>query len=63
MEAVAQAAVIGVDPAVREAEKNGPMPPPETMFEDVYEHVPEILKDQQAAMMKDFKEHGLPGAH
>ncbi len=63
MDAVAKAAVIEVDSAVREAEKNGPMPPPETMFEDVYENIPDILKDQQAAMMKDYREHGLPGAH
>ena len=56
-------AIAEVEAAIKAAEAAGPLPPVETMFEDVYEHMPELLKDQQAQMMKDYKEHGLPGAH
>jgi pyruvate dehydrogenase E1 component alpha subunit len=34
-----------VDVAIKEAEA-APLPPPESMFYDVYEHVPDLLKDQ-----------------
>jgi pyruvate dehydrogenase E1 component alpha subunit len=63
VEATAAAATAEIDDAVRAAEKNGPTPPVETMFDDVYEHVPDLLKDQRDQMMRDYKEHGIPGAH
>jgi TPP-dependent pyruvate/acetoin dehydrogenase alpha subunit len=44
-------------------EKNATMPPVESMFDDVYENVPDLLKDQRAAMKKDYDEHGVPGSH
>lgn len=52
-----------IDDAIRTAEKNGPHPPVETMFDDVYEHVPEHVEAQREQMMRDYKEHGIPGAH
>jgi 2-oxoisovalerate dehydrogenase E1 component alpha subunit len=63
MDKVAKDAVAEVEAAIKEAEKNGPHPAPETMFGDVYEHLPPILEEQKAAMLKDFNEHGVPGAH
>src|SRR5687768_6834699 len=63
IESLAAAAVAEVDDAVKAAEKNGPTPDVETMFDDVYEHVPELLKEQRETMMRDYKEHGVPGAH
>jgi 2-oxoisovalerate dehydrogenase E1 component alpha subunit len=63
VESIAAAAVAEIDDAVRAAETNGPHAPVETMFDDVYEHVPDLLKDQREQMLRDFKEHGLPGAH
>ncbi len=56
-------AVQEVDDAIKAAEKNGPHPPVETMFDDVYEKVPEHLAAQRDEMMRDYKEHGIPGAH
>lgn len=63
VESTATAATAEIDDAVRAAEKNGPTPPVETMFDDVYEHMPELLKEQRDQMMRDYKEHGIPGAH
>jgi 2-oxoisovalerate dehydrogenase E1 component alpha subunit len=63
VEATAAAAVQEVDEAIRTAEKNGPTPPVESMFDDVYEHMPDLLKDEREQMLRDYKEHGIPGAH
>lgn len=63
MDKLAKDATAEIDDAVREAEKNAPLPPPESIFGDVYESIPEHLAAQQEAMMADYKEHGLPGAH
>ena len=40
-----------------------PKPSLESMFDDVYEHLPELLQDQKEQMLRDYKEHGIPGAH
>jgi len=63
MDRIAKEAEVEVAESITAAEKNGPMPPPETMFDDVYEQMSEIQKSQLEAMMKDYKEHGVPGAH
>ncbi|MEA3190399.1 MAG: pyruvate dehydrogenase component alpha subunit [Thermoplasmata archaeon] len=63
MDKLAKAAEEEVNAAIKESEVNGPLPPVETMFDDVYEHLPELLKDQREALLKDYKEHGMPGAH
>ena len=63
VEKTAAAAVAEVDEAIKTAEKNGAHPPVESMFDDVYEHVPELLADQKEQMLRDYKEHGIPGAH
>jgi pyruvate dehydrogenase E1 component alpha subunit len=63
VESIAAAATAEIDDAVKAAEKNDPHPPVETMFDDVYEEVPELLQDQKEQMMRDYKEHGIPGAH
>ncbi|MHB8632664.1 MAG: thiamine pyrophosphate-dependent dehydrogenase E1 component subunit alpha [Thermoplasmatota archaeon] len=52
-----------VQEAVAAAEKNASTPPIESMFEGVYEHVPELLEEQRKRMVADYKEHGIPGAH
>jgi 2-oxoisovalerate dehydrogenase E1 component alpha subunit len=63
MDRLAKAAEDEVAEAIKAAEKNGPHPPVETMFDDVYEGVPEHLAAQRDQMMQDYKEHGIPGAH
>jgi TPP-dependent pyruvate/acetoin dehydrogenase alpha subunit len=63
VEKTAAEAVAEVEAAIKGAEKNGPHPDVETMFDDVYEHLPDLLKDQKEQMMRDYKEHGIPGAH
>ena len=63
VEKTAAAAVAEVDDAIKTAEKNAPHPPVETLFDDVYETVPELLQDQKAQMLRDYREHGIPGAH
>jgi pyruvate dehydrogenase E1 component alpha subunit len=63
MEAIAKSAEEEVAAAIKAAEKNEAMPPPESMFGDVYEEMSEIQKEQLESMMRDFKEHGVPGAH
>jgi pyruvate dehydrogenase E1 component alpha subunit len=63
MDRLAKAAEEEVAAAIKEAEANGPHPPVETMFDDVYEEVPELLKPQRDELLKDYKEHGIPGAH
>ncbi len=51
--------------AAREAEKNGILGhglhhhPMETMFEDVFEHIPWHLKEQQAQMLREAKAAGI----
>jgi pyruvate dehydrogenase E1 component alpha subunit len=62
-EKTAAEAVAEVEAAIKVAEKNDPHPPVESMFDDVYERVPPILQAQREAMMRDHKEHGIPGAH
>lgn len=49
--------------AVTMAEKEPPTPRIESMFEDVYENMPELLEAQQKQMLKDYNEHGIPGSH
>jgi pyruvate dehydrogenase E1 component alpha subunit len=63
VEQAAADAVAEVEAAIKAAEKNKAHPPVETMFDDVYETVPEHVAAQREAMMKDYKEHGIPGAH
>jgi pyruvate dehydrogenase E1 component alpha subunit len=63
MDRLAKEAEEEVAAAIKEAERNAPMPPPETLFGDVYEEMSEIQKEQLDAMMRDYKEHGVPGAH
>ncbi len=63
MDKLAKDAELEVNDAIKAAEKNATMPPVESMFDDVYENVPDLLKDQRAAMKKDYDEHGVPGSH
>jgi 2-oxoisovalerate dehydrogenase E1 component alpha subunit len=63
MDKLAKDAVAEVEEAIKNAEKAGPMPEVGTMFDDVYEHVPELLLSQRDDMLRDYKEHGIPGAH
>ncbi len=63
MDAIQKAATAEVDAAVKEAETNAATPDVATMFDDVYEKRPDILNDQRDAMLKDYNEHGIPGAH
>jgi 2-oxoisovalerate dehydrogenase E1 component alpha subunit len=60
---LAKAAEEEVAEAIRAAEKNAAHPPVESMFDDVYEKPSELQKEQRDAMMRDYKEHGIPGAH
>ncbi|MEA3202889.1 MAG: pyruvate dehydrogenase component alpha subunit [Thermoplasmata archaeon] len=63
MDKLAKDAVAEVEEAIKNAEKAGPMPEVATMFDDVYEHVPELLLSQRDDMLRDYKEHGVPGSH
>ncbi|HLF16689.1 MAG TPA: pyruvate dehydrogenase (acetyl-transferring) E1 component subunit alpha [Candidatus Thermoplasmatota archaeon] len=63
MARIAKEAEEEVAAAVTAAEKVAPLPPVESMFDDVYASVPPLLEDQRDAMLKDHKEHGIPGAH
>jgi pyruvate dehydrogenase E1 component alpha subunit len=63
IEKTATEAVAEVENAIKTAEKNDPHPDVETMFDDVYEHLPDLLKDQKEQMLRDYKEHGIPGGH
>ncbi len=63
IEKTAKAAEADVAQAIKNAEAAEPMPPADSMFDDVYENVPPILEDQREAMRKDFDEHGVPGGH
>jgi len=56
-------AVAEVESAIKTAEKNAPHPPVESMFEDVYESIPPHLAQQRDEMLRDYKEHGIPGSH
>ncbi|HUR61269.1 MAG TPA: thiamine pyrophosphate-dependent dehydrogenase E1 component subunit alpha [Candidatus Thermoplasmatota archaeon] len=63
MDKLAKDAVAEVEEAIKNAEKAAPMPEVGTMFDDVYENVPEQLLSQRDDMLRDHKEHGVPGSH
>jgi pyruvate dehydrogenase E1 component alpha subunit len=60
---IATAAEEEVAAAIKQAEKADPHPPIDSMFDDVYEQMPELLRIQRDAMRKDHEEHGIPGGH
>jgi pyruvate dehydrogenase E1 component alpha subunit len=63
MDRIAKEAEEEVNAAIKEAEKNAALPPVESMFEDVYGEMPDLLKDQLEQMKRDYEEHGMPGSH
>jgi pyruvate dehydrogenase E1 component alpha subunit len=63
MDKSAKDAVAEVEAAIKSAEGVVAHPPVESMFDDVYETVPDSLAKQRDEMVRDYKEHGIPGAH
>lgn len=63
MDRLAKEAEEEVNAAIKEAEKNEAMPDVATMMDDVYELPSELLKAQRDEMLRDYKEHGVPGSH
>lgn len=63
MDRVAKAAEEEVAAAIKEAEANPPHPPVESLFDDVYEQPSKLLEAQREEMLRDHREHGIPGGH
>lgn len=52
-----------VNEALKEAESVAPMPDPETLWEDLYEELPEMHQVQRERMRQDIAENGIPEGH
>ncbi len=63
MDRIAKEAEAEVAAAVSAAEKNPVHPPVDSLFDDVYETLPDILVEQRERMRADYNEHGIPGGH
>ena len=63
IKAIRAAADEEITNAIQVAESVAAHPPIDSMFDDVYEEVPDLLIDQREEMREDYNEHGIPGGH